>query len=71
MANLMLRKDIVDAVENGEFHIWAITHVTQTMELLLGKTAGSLSQTAAPNRAIFSRAFSASPSKAHRTQIIS
>lgn len=54
MANLMLRKDIVDAVAQGEFHIWAITHVTQAMELLLGKTAGSLSQTATPSQGQYS-----------------
>lgn len=54
MANLMLRKDIVDAVAQGEFHIWAITHVTQAMELLLGKTAGSLPQTAAPSQGQYS-----------------
>lgn len=40
--NLMLRKDIVDAIAQGEFHIWAITHVTQAMELLLGKPAGNM-----------------------------
>lgn len=27
--NLMLRKDIVEAVEKGEFNIWAISHVTE------------------------------------------
>lgn len=42
MANLMLRKDIVDAVAQGEFHIWAITHVTQAMALLIGKPAGTI-----------------------------
>lgn len=52
IANLMLRKDIVDAVEQGEFHIWAITHVTQAMALLLGKNAGSfLQQEPSPNQA--------------------
>ena len=39
IANLMLRQDIVEAVERGEFHIWAINHVTQAMTLLLGKAA--------------------------------
>ncbi|MGL5046870.1 MAG: Lon protease family protein [Shewanella sp.] len=54
MANLMLRKDIVDAVAQGAFHIWAITHVTQAMTLLLGKTAGSLPQTATPSQGQYS-----------------
>lgn len=55
IANLMLRKDIVDAVEQGEFHIWAITHVTQAMALLLGKNAGSfLQQEPSPNQEQYS-----------------
>ncbi|WP_261818075.1 Lon protease family protein [Vibrio gallicus] len=38
--NLMLRKDIVAAVERGEFNIWAIGHVTEAIELFTGKQAG-------------------------------
>ncbi|MGD8110097.1 Lon protease family protein [Vibrio sp. TRT 21S02] len=38
--NLMLRPDIVKAVERGEFHIWAIDHVTEAIELFTGKAAG-------------------------------
>ncbi|OAN10995.1 ATP-dependent protease [Photobacterium jeanii] len=37
--NLMLRKDIVEAVEKGEFNIWPISHVTQALELFTGKKA--------------------------------
>ena len=37
--NLMLRKDIVEAVEKGDFNIWAISHVTEALELLTGKPA--------------------------------
>ncbi|NVD08021.1 ATP-dependent protease [Vibrio sp. JPW-9-11-11] len=40
MHNLMLRPDIVKAVEKGEFHIWAIDHVTEAIELFMGKAAG-------------------------------
>ncbi|WP_047043113.1 Lon protease family protein [Vibrio mexicanus] len=40
MHNLMLRPDIVKAVEKGEFHIWAIDHVTEAIELFTGKSAG-------------------------------
>lgn len=40
MHNLMLRPDIVKAVERGEFHIWAIDHVTEAIELFTGKPAG-------------------------------
>ncbi|HIF9241860.1 TPA: Lon protease family protein [Photobacterium damselae] len=38
--NLMLRKDIVEAVEKGEFHIWAIGHVTEAIEILMKIPAG-------------------------------
>ena len=38
--NLMLRADIVKAVAKGEFHIWAIEHVTEAIEIFTGKVAG-------------------------------
>ncbi|MGX9416475.1 Lon protease family protein [Vibrio sp. WJH972] len=38
--NLMLRDDIVKAVHKNEFHIWAIDHVTEAIELFTGKVAG-------------------------------
>ncbi|KZX66226.1 ATP-dependent protease, partial [Vibrio sp. HI00D65] len=41
--NLMLRSDIVKAVEKGEFNIWAIDHVTEAIELFTGKPAGEAS----------------------------
>ncbi|CAK2459789.1 Lon-like ATP-dependent protease [Vibrio crassostreae] len=41
--NLMLRSDIVKAVEKGEFNIWAIDHVTEAIELFTGKAAGEAS----------------------------
>jgi lon-related putative ATP-dependent protease len=44
MHNLMLRPDIVKAVEKGEFHIWAIDHVTEAIELFTGKPAGQPSE---------------------------
>ncbi|MGS0676791.1 AAA family ATPase [Shewanella sp. 125m-1] len=40
--NLMLRRDIVDAVEKGKFHIWAISHVEQAVELLTGTKLGKI-----------------------------
>ncbi|WP_413283604.1 Lon protease family protein [Vibrio sp. MA40-2] len=42
--NLMLRKDIVKAVEKGEFSIWAIEHVSEAIELLTGKPAGEATE---------------------------
>ncbi|EIE1225424.1 Lon protease family protein [Vibrio vulnificus] len=38
--NLMLRPDIVKAVEKGDFNIWAIDHVTEAIEIFTGKSAG-------------------------------
>ena len=38
---LMLRRDVVDAVERGEFHVWAISSIDQGIELLTGVEAGT------------------------------
>ncbi len=38
--NLMLKSEIIAAVEKGTFSIWAVTHVSQAVELLTGKTMG-------------------------------
>jgi lon-related putative ATP-dependent protease len=38
--NLMLRKDVVDAVSRGEFHIYPIQTIDQGIELLTGVEAG-------------------------------
>lgn len=38
--NLMLREDVVAAVENGRFHIYPITHVDQGIALLTGLPVG-------------------------------
>ncbi|PSW21952.1 ATP-dependent protease [Photobacterium sanctipauli] len=55
--NLMLRKDIVDAVEKGEFHIWAIGHVTEAIEILTGITAGEVSPDGIyPTESVFGKA---------------
>lgn len=40
MYNLMLRSDIVKAVEKGEFHIWAIESVHEAIEIFTGMPAG-------------------------------
>jgi lon-related putative ATP-dependent protease len=42
--NLMLRKDIVEAVEKGNFQIWAISHVKEAIEILMGMKAGMLTE---------------------------
>ncbi|MGC9522879.1 MAG: Lon protease family protein [Anaerolineae bacterium] len=38
--HLMLRRDVVDAVERDEFHIYAVDHVDQGIEILTGVPAG-------------------------------
>ena len=38
--DLMLRKDVLEAVEKKRFHIWAVETVDQGIEILTGKPAG-------------------------------
>ncbi len=37
----MLRRRVIEAVEQGKFNIYAVSHVEQAMELLTSKTAGT------------------------------
>jgi lon-related putative ATP-dependent protease len=39
--DLMLKKEVVDAVKDGKFHIWAVGHVDEALELLTGLPAGT------------------------------
>ena len=38
--NLMLRQDVIDAVERGEFHIWPVRTIDEGIALLTGREAG-------------------------------
>jgi predicted ATP-dependent protease len=38
--HLMLRHDVIAAVEAGEFHIYPVEHIDQGIEILTGKPAG-------------------------------
>ena len=38
--HLMLRRDVIEAVEAGQFHIYPVDHVDHCLELLTGKPAG-------------------------------
>ena len=40
VADLMLRQDVIDAVKEGDFHIWAIDNVDDGIEILTGYKAG-------------------------------
>jgi predicted ATP-dependent protease len=37
---LMLKKEVVDAVQAGKFHVWAVSHADEALELLTGLPAG-------------------------------
>ncbi len=39
--NLMLKPEVVEAVKAGQFHVWAVSHVDQAIEVLTGVPAGS------------------------------
>jgi predicted ATP-dependent protease len=39
-SNLMLRKDVVESVRKGDFHIYAVSSVDEAVELLTGVPAG-------------------------------
>jgi lon-related putative ATP-dependent protease len=38
--NLMLRDDVVEAVQNGQFHVWAVSSIDEGITLLTGREAG-------------------------------
>lgn len=40
VVNLSLREDVVDAIEQGKFSIYAINHYEEALELLMGMPAG-------------------------------
>ncbi len=41
LQNLMLRPDVVEAVEEDKFHVWAVDTVEEGIELLTGVSAGT------------------------------
>jgi lon-related putative ATP-dependent protease len=40
--NLMLRDEVIEAAQNGQFHVWAISTVDEGISLLTGREAGEL-----------------------------
>ena len=40
MDNLMLKPEVVGAVKEGRFHIWAVETIDQGLEILTGNKAG-------------------------------
>ena len=44
LRNLMLREDVVAAVRNGKFHIYAVNTIDEGMEVLTGQESGEMSE---------------------------
>lgn len=42
--HLVLRRDVIDAVAEGRFHVWAVDTIDQGIELLTGTSAGDVDQ---------------------------
>lgn len=40
--DLMLRKDVVEAITQGKFHVWSVGTVDEGIEILTGKPAGKM-----------------------------
>jgi lon-related putative ATP-dependent protease len=40
LKDLMLKKEVVNAVKEGKFHVWAVGHVDEAIELMTGRPAG-------------------------------
>lgn len=40
LKNLMLKEEVVEAVRAGRFHVWAVSHVDEGIELLMEQMAG-------------------------------
>jgi predicted ATP-dependent protease len=38
--NLMLKEEVVEAVRAGRFHVWAVSHIDEGIELLMDRVAG-------------------------------
>lgn len=43
--NLMLSSEVINSVEAGEFHVYAVDNIDQSIEILMGKPAGEISRT--------------------------
>lgn len=40
--NLMLEEEVLEAVKTGQFHIWAVSHISEGIEILTGVSAGNI-----------------------------
>jgi predicted ATP-dependent protease len=55
VCNLMLRKEIVDAVQAGQFHIWSVDTIEDGIEVLTGFPAGRKEDGSFDSDGIFGR----------------
>ena len=39
--HLMLKRDVIDAVRNGQFHVYPVDHLDQALEILMQRTPGT------------------------------
>jgi ATP-dependent Lon protease len=54
---LMLRRDVVEAVRKGEFHVWAVSTIEEGLEVLTGLPAGARGEDGSyPADSLFGRA---------------
>jgi predicted ATP-dependent protease len=52
--NLMLREDVVEAVEAGQFHIWPVSRIEEGIQLLTGLPTGTRDESGAfPDNSLF------------------
>ena len=57
LRNLMLRQDVVSAVEKGLFHIYAVNSVSEGIEILTGVPAGTMNKKGVyPKNSIYGKA---------------
>ena len=42
--SLMLRRDVVEACEAGQFSVWAVSHVDDAVEILMGRSSAALDE---------------------------
>lgn len=54
--DLMLRPEVIQAVEQGKFHVWAVENIEQGIELLTGVKAGTRTKTGWSQDSIFALA---------------
>lgn len=55
VSNLMLKKEIVDAVQANKFHIWSVSSIEEGIEVLTGMAAGKSLDGSFTEGGIFSR----------------